>query len=370
MPYIVVPFTVDADQLADDAIDLLVEAWDGWEPHDGDLEVIQIETLAPIAQDVAEVASIVPDAIFRSYGQDLLGVPYSQGLPAVGIARFTALDTIGHTSDAQIDINLGGVAFSTDAPVVVAAGQSYADVDITAREDGTVGNDLQGTADVMVGGLPWLSLAEVTAPTAGGADPEDDVAYQNRLADRLLLQSTTLVTSRDYELMAIAQEGIGRALASFSVARAVTVAVTDDVGEVVPTPIKNDLVEIYEGYRQVNTVFTVIDPSYTTISATFTIVVLPGYDPVALVDMAEAAVVEWLSPANWGVPHGSETSEQATFWLNETVVRISELERTVSLPGVRYVSSAKLNGGTADINLTGTAPLTRPAPGGIVGTAA
>ena len=64
--------------------------------------------------------------------------------------------------------------------------------------------------------------------------------------------------------------------------------------------------------------------------------------------------------SNWGRPQGIITEDATRLWQQETVVRYSELLRTLSLIGVRYVQSATLNGGTADVNLTGTAPLTRP----------
>jgi len=359
MAYITIPFTTDAETLADNAIDVLVLAWEGWEPNDGDLEVVMIESLAPMAQDVAEVASIVPDSIFRAYGTDLLGLPYQTGLAAVGTARISALDNAGYSAGV-IEMNLSDVAFATDDALVIPPGQTSVDLPITAREIGVVGNGLTGFADSMVGGLPWLTTIEVIEPTAGGSDPEDDFAYQNRLADRLLLQATTLVTARDYELMAMAQEGIGRAMASFNQARQVDVAVADDSGEIVPQVLKDELELIYADYRQVNTQYNVLDATYTPIDVAFTLAILPGYTPQSVIDAAVAAVEEWLSPANWGRPRGVETTETLDQWLNEPIVRHSELERTLSVPGVRYVQAATLNGGTADVNLPGAAPLTRP----------
>ena len=74
-------------------------------------------------------------------------------------------------------------------------------------------------------------------------DPEDDAAYQDRLADRLLLQSTTLVTAADYQLMALEVSGVGRALAIGDQARKVTVALTDSAGEPVVQSVKDTVKE-------------------------------------------------------------------------------------------------------------------------------
>ena len=366
MAYIVVPFTLNAEDLVSEALDRLAENWPGWVPNDGDMEVIQLETLAPIAQDVAEAAATVPDAIFRSYGTDLLDEAYLEGTPAIGTARFTAVDTTGYTTSASVEFAVQDMAFTTDAPLVIAPGSSTVDVPITAMEPGALGNGLWGPGD-MLAPLSWVSLVEITSPSFGGSDPETDAEYQERLANKLLLQATTLVTGRDYELMALAQQGIGRAVAIVSQARQVTVAVADTEGELVEQTIKDELAAIYQQYRQVNTTFSIIDPTYTTINATWQLVAIPGFDPETVNDQASSAVEAWLNPAGWGVPRGSPVSVGSSGgWLNETIVRYSELVRVLSVGGVRYVQAATLNGSNVDVPVTGTAPLTRP--GTLTGT--
>jgi hypothetical protein len=365
VPFISVPFTIDAETLADEALDRLADAWDDWEGSDGDLEVIQIESLAPMAADVGEAASIVPDAIFRNYGQRLLGVTYQAGAPALGTAVFTAIDNVGYATTAPVELDLGGVAFSTDDVVVIAAGQTTVSVDITANETGVDGNGQSGFADLMTP-LPWVSQVQVATPTSAGAEAETDEEYQDRLADRLLLQTTTLITGRDFEIMAMQVDGVGRAMAMPNQARAVVVALTDSAGEPVAAAVKTTVLGLFDDYRQVNTTYSVIDATYTTINVTYTVAVVPGYEPATVLSACTAAINEWLSPANWGSPRTTD-GDPGDQWLNDTVVRFSELQRTLAVLGVRYVQAATLNGGTADINLTGTAPLTRP--GTITGTA-
>lgn len=370
MPFIIVPFTLDPDTLADEALDRLADAWDGWEGSDGDLEVIQIETLAPMASDVAEAAATVPDAIFRNYGLKLLGLPYEPGAPAVGTATFTAIDSLGHNSVTPIEFDLGGYAFTTDEPVVIAAGSSTATASFAANTIGVDANDQSGFGDPITP-LAWLSSIEVTNPTEGGSEAETDEDYQDRLADRLILQTTTLVTGRDFELMALQVDGVGRAMALPNQARQVTVALTDPEGEPIPDPpastIKDDVLQLFDDYRQVNTQYSVIDPTYTTINVTFSVAVAGDFQPDAVLVNCTAAVNQWLDPTYWGRPHSTETPASVETWVNEPVVRLSELYRVLAIPGVRYVATATLNGGTSDINLAGTAPLTRP--GTVVGTA-
>lgn len=373
MAFVEVPFTTSADQLAVDAINRLQDRWDGWEPNDGDLEVIQIETVAPMAQDAVEVAASVPEAIFRNYGTQLVGEAYRPGQPAVGQASFTAIDATGYSTEDVVQIAIGQFGFQTDDPLVIAPGQTSISVAVTAIEDGIEYNGQSGIAD-LVTALPWVDLVTISSPTGGGVEPETDEQYADRLSEFLRLQSTTLVTAQDFVLMALQQPGVGRATASFSQAREVTVTVTDAAGELVPTQIKTDLAALYADYRQVNTLYEVIDPNYTTITVTFSLVALPGYDLTDVHDRAIAAAQDWLSPANWGRPVNTGEGVSDDWLINSTVVRYSELVRVLSVNGVRYVdtTATTLNGGTADVTLptppANPVPLTRP--GTITGTVA
>jgi hypothetical protein len=310
MTFISVDFgATDASSLAGDALLRLQDRWDGWEPNDGDLEVVQIETIAPMIADAIAVASEVPDAIFRA---------------------------------------------SVTQPV-------------TALVEGVAANDLGGLA-VPISAVAWVDTITVST-TSGGVDPEDDDAYQDRLNDFLKLQSTTLVTARDFELMAMNDPRIGRAKATFDNARKVIVTLTQANGEAITDPtVKTDLAALYADYRQVNTLYSIVNPLYTTINVVYKVVALPEYEPADVSTRAHDAVVSWLSPANWGVPTSLGTAEDSQgSWLDsETVVRYSELLRVLSVDGVRYVDTTvtRLNGGTADVTLTSSPtqphPLTRP----------
>jgi len=352
-----VPFTSDVVTLADQAVDRLTARWPTWEPSDADLEVIQISVLAPIAQSAIEVAAVVPDAIFRAYGTKLIGLPYTTGAPALGVATIAALDNAGYTSSPfTIQFGLNGQGAETDAVVVIPPGSTSVDVDFHMLDSGTTGNGLSGTADLITA-MPWIDSITVSVPntTAGGSDPEDDKTYQDRLAERLQLRADTLVTGRDFELIAVASfpTAIARASAVVGTARAVTVAVISPTGGNVTTPIKDQLLALYDQYRQVNTTYSVIDPTRTNITVTATIVVAPGYVPSDVRDLAIAAVQQWLSPLEWG----KTFDQRYDHWINETKVRYNELIRVLGVQGVRYVAAATLNGGTADITMTGTVTL-------------
>lgn len=366
MTFVSVEMTAEPATLAIEALQRLQDRWEGWEPNDGDLEVIQIETIAPMVADAVSVASEVPDAVFRAYGTQLIGEPYRVGAPAVGSATFTAIDDAGYESDDVIQIAVSGQAFITDDLVIIPLGQTSVTQTITCLLEGTAGNGLSGAADPITA-VSWLDTINVPTPTGAGVEAEDDDAYQDRLNEFLQLQSTTLVTARDFELMALQQPGIGRAKASFSQARKVTVTVTDPDGEIVPSQVKADLASLYDDYRQVNTEFAIVDPTYTTIAVHFEVVALPDFDNDELQGRCQSAVENWLSPARWGTPQNLREDSEGNVWLDsETVVRYSELLRILSVDGVRYVKTPQttLNGGTTDITLASTPtnphPLTRP----------
>src|SRR5262245_52312822 len=98
MTFTSVPFTSDAETLVDGALERLQEHWEDWAPNDGDLEVILVESLGPIASDAIQTASTVPDAIFRQFGEQIIGEPYQEAQPATGLATFTAVDASGYDS--------------------------------------------------------------------------------------------------------------------------------------------------------------------------------------------------------------------------------------------------------------------------------
>lgn len=372
MPFIEVPITSDAESLVDGAMERLQEQWTDWVPNDADLEVILIEALGPIAQDALEVAASVPESVFRQYGTELVGEAYQTAQSATGAATFLAVDSAGYDSadaaapdtEGLVQIAIGGVAFETDEPVRIAPGSDQVTVAITATDPGAAGNDLTGTAELITA-LAWVDLITVDGPTANGIDGEDDEEYVDRLSDALQLRAKTLVTGRDFEIEALQNPQVGRAVAIVGTARQVTVAITDPEGEPTTQATKDAVEADYDLYRQVNTTYSVVDPTYTDIDVSYDIVILPGYDIPTVQASLESAVAQWLDPFNWGRPLDVQASE-SDVWVLDNTVRYNELVRVISVAGVRYVRDVTLDGGRADVALPGTVALTRP--GTIAGT--
>ena len=353
--------TTDALTLADNAVAALQAKWPGWQPNDGDLEVVQIEALAPMAQNAAETAALAPPAIFRKFGTDLYGVPYQAGSASSTTTTWSIVaNPTGRTIPAGAQINIDGTAFAVFADQVLAAGVlSVSGVIVVATQTGSAANGLAGASVSLISALDWVSGVTVATATAGGSDEEFDDAYDDRLARELQLRAKTLVTSRDFEIIALSQPGVGRATASNNGSRAVSVTIADAFGEVVPTPTKTALIAIYATYRQVNTVVTVSDPTYTTVNVVYTVKAYPGFDPTDLTSRINAMLAGVLSPAQWGQPttFGNPGSPA---WFNETSVRLNKIINLIGdVQGVDYVVSLTLNGAAADLTLSGTVPLTR-----------
>jgi Baseplate J-like protein len=372
--FVSVPLTTDAQTLADDAVEKLRDQWDGWEPNDGDLEVIQIEALAPMAQNAAEAAATMFPAAFRAYGTKLIGVPYANGVPASGTVTFQLTDTDDHTIPAASQVDIDGFAFATDGDATAAPGADViAAVPVTATEPGAAQNGLVGSVVTPITALAFVESVTVDSPTGGGTDPEDDLDYQDRLARELQLQAKTLVTTRDFEVEALSDPAVGRAVAIADSARHITVTLTDHAGEPVAADVKDRLVADFAAYRQVNTIVTIVDAAYTTVNVAWAVVAYPGFDLADLEARVDATLTELLSPANWGSPKNFGDPGSPDGWYNDPVVRRLKLVDVVGdVEGVNYVATLTITGsagtvdGNGDLTMPGTIAL--PRPGAIAGT--
>lgn len=378
--FVQVPVTSDAETLAEDAKTDLKSRYPGWEPNDGDLEVIQIEVLSPMAENAAQATARVPPAIFREFGTKLVGREYKTGVAASAVVTINLTDTAGHTIPEGSEIDIDGYAFRTDAAITVPAGTGVVTgVQVTATVPGEEQNALTGLSVTPISALAFISSIVVTTLPSGGVDAEDDTDYQNSLSRSLLLQAKTLVTTRDFELWALEYGDIGRALAINAGDRAVWVTVAKADGTVVSTATKTLLLADYAKYRLVNTVVTLLDPTYTTINVAYTVKVLPGYDATDLNLRIAAMLGTLLSPANWASPKSGDPGI-TTGWVNETVVRRNLLiDRIGDVEGVSYVYSVDLtstagtpvaftgNTTAASAVVTNVSNMTGVVPGALIG---
>lgn len=382
--YVNPPLEADADALENGAYNYLRERVSGgWEPADGNLDVWLIQAFALIAAQVAEVASDVPASIFRYYGAKIANVPPLDATLATTTVKVTALpDDPGRTGSYRMDAGTtvafpdpsgGLVAFEVAADVEIPVGATVATgVPITAVEAGASGTGLAGEA-LQLDPLDWVQAIETEAATAGGQDAEPDSVYLARLVEELRLLAPRPILPQDFAVLAKRVNGVARATAldgynpadaTTGNARMVTVALADAAGHAVPQTVKDQVRALLEGQREIGFLVPVIDPTYTTVTVDFTVKVYPDFIGTEVVERVKAAVAALLSPASWGNPAYGDQLQ----WINDTKVRYLEVAQAVNnVEGVHYIDTLTVNGGGADVTLTGAAPL--PQAGAITGAA-
>ena len=387
MAYIDVPVDTDPVDLAEDAYAYLEEQVPGWLPSPGNLEAWLIEALAQMAGELRALTALVPESIFAYYGDSVLGLPPYEATPATGLTTWTAINNAGYTIDAGTLIavtppaSLDSYAFAVVADHVIPNGQTIASaVEVQAVEPGAAGSGITGAVETL-DQLDFIASVTLDSATSGGADAETPEEYLNRLSDLLTLLTPRPILPPDFSLLVQRQiPGIARATTidlynastqTGNQPRCCTVVPVDSAGNPVSSTIKNQALSLLQSAREVNFLVFVADPTYTTIDVAFTVVAYPGNLAADVVARVNAAITSYLQPYNWGVPPYGDTSGRS--WINDTTVRYLELAQVVNaVEGVHYVTSltfakAGQTKGTADVVMTGIAPL--PRPGAISGTA-
>jgi len=380
MPYIPLDIETEPIDFAGDAYSYLGELIPGWLPSPGNLEAWLIESLAQLAGELAALAALVPEAIFRFFGESILGLPPYAATSAQAVTTWTMVDGAGYSVPAGTVIAVtppasnDSWAFTVDEGFTLVAGQTQAfEITATALLAGAAASGLTGQVAV-IDPLTFVQSVTLAQPTSGGQDAETDADYLDRLSDLLTLLSPRPILAPDFAVLARRMvPGVARATAIdlydpttglTNRPRCVTVAVCDDAGEPCSPEVKQEVDDLLQSMREVNFLVYVIDPTYTTIDVTVGVFTLPGYDPV---DVAQAVVdrlTAYLSPSQWGLPPYGDPGTQS--WVNQTKVRYLELtEQANRVDGVDYVSTLTfgVTGTTlarVDVTLPGPAPLTRP----------
>ena len=370
--YIALPIEQDWQTLAEQAYAYIADNIAGWEPAPGNLDVLIIDAIAQQAAELTESAATVPPAIFRYFGQALVGITPQDPTAATGTATITVTDDAGYTIDAGYTVGLVDsddnlVAFETTSETEIAEGDTTASVTFTALEAGAAYTGLSGGAEV-IDQLSEIESVVFTSTTTGGSDGETDDEYLNRLSDALQLLSTAPILPADFARLAEQQTGVERAVAinlynadtdTAGEDRCVTVALCDTGGEPVSSETKTAVLADLQAKREVNFQVFVVDPDYTEIDVEVEATALEGWDTDDVQERTLSALTSYLSPASWGQrPAG--TAQSAT-WTNRTVVRYLEVAEAINrVDGLDFITLLEVDGATAEVSLSGIAPLTRP----------
>lgn len=136
-----------------------------------------------------------------------------------------------------------------------------------------------------------------------------------------------------------------------------TVIPIDDDGLAVNGALAADIQSDLDARREVNSIVYVISPQYTAVTAVYNVTAQSGYDTATLVTTINAALTDYLSPANWGVV-GEDRR-----WVNKPIIYYLQIAGVIEkVDGVDHINSLTVNGGTSNVTMAGIAPLPAATP--------
>lgn len=355
---------------------------EGWNPNLGEAEILIAQAVIyRLVVPIIQLASSVPATIFDTFGREIVKVGRQEALRAYAASTWTMVDNAGYTIPAgtQVDLVKTGserIGFIVVSTVVVPPGETATAegaVLLEAIEPGENANALEGEG-ILVDALNFVVQPGgivLDAPTSNGRDEEPPTEYLGRLAETMQTFIEGVVRARDVAIVARNVPGVGRVavIDNYNAEteedeqeKTTTLVVANDDGLEVASGVKDAVLAKMEEKREVNYLFFVEDSTYSTIEVEGSIVPMLGYDKGAAIVNTEAMLDELNNPA-----HAFEQPEgDAASWVNSKVVRYQDVVTAINnSQGVDHVDNLKIgkNGGakgTADLTLTGLAPLPKP----------
>jgi hypothetical protein len=221
--YITFRVSKDPEELIALAFDYMRSNISGWEPAEGNLDVWMLEAFGSLSAEVAEIASLVPAAIFRYYGNTLMGLPPADATAASITSTWVAKDNAGYVVEAGTLVgitNLTGdtVPFEVMADVTIPSGQTTTEVGAVTLVALLPGEDASGIGGngqiaTLLDVVDWVTSVTLTGVTTGGQDAETDDEYLDRLATLLRLMAPRPILPQDFAILARQNENVYRALA-------------------------------------------------------------------------------------------------------------------------------------------------------------
>lgn len=381
--YITLPIDTDPEDLIADAIAYLQGKIPGWEPAEGNLDYWIIQAVSSGAAELRDVASAVPEAIFRTFGDSLVGLPPIDAAPATVQTTWTVQDNAGYTIAAGTQVgfrSLGDdlVPFYVQSDVVIPPGAvatAAGAVTLVAVIPGADASALgaPGAALELIDPLSYVVSVLMVAATTGGQDAEADDDYLDRLNTNLQLMAPRLILPRDAEVFsrniagvwrAMAVDGWDAVLATGGHDRTISVALMDAAGNNVSAGVKAAVDADLQARREVNFLIYEIDQTRALINVTYDVKVLPGYLPADVVAAVNSALQNFLNPLFWGSPPAGDARD----WVNTPTVRYLEIAQIINaVQGVDYITTTAGNFnlqiaiqgnalGRVDLALPGVAP--------------
>jgi hypothetical protein len=255
------------------------------------------------------------------------------------------------------------VAFELPAASTMASNAASKTVTLVATKYGSYGNGVPTGPLTIATATPSItSVVAETGPSSGGADPESDDSYQDRLIATLSTLTRTPILPSDFAIRARDIPGVYRAVAldgydpstgATNAERTITVVAVDQNGLAVGAPVNAALVTLLDGLREANFVVKTTSPTYTAVNVVFAAKALPGAATADVQAAVAARAAAYLSPAAW-----AGGAEDPPVWRDERTVYYLDLAAELDrVTGVDRITSLTINGTAGDFTLPGPAGL-------------
>src|SRR4051794_15287913 len=96
----------DPDTIAQDAFDVIRSYFPNYEPQEGQLATIVITALSLRAAQINDLAQMIPKAIFRWYGANVVNLPPFTGAPSAFTASIIVRDGAGYLIESGTEFDL------------------------------------------------------------------------------------------------------------------------------------------------------------------------------------------------------------------------------------------------------------------------
>ena len=355
-------YDAEEEDLFADALNRLKINLPDWQPREGNMEVMLLESFAAVVSENVYAINRLPSGIMQALLK-FFSVERDYGSLAQCNVTFFMNSDVGFTIPAGTRFSVPApngdepVVFTTDIDLEIFVGANNGTVAATAEDYTDVVNGVIPSTPVSIlDSIIYADYALIATTVGGGRSAEDDEEYYERAVNRFARLTDTLVVPNHFTAYALENPNVTRATTvdaynpandpdnngpSGNDAGHVTVAVRGVGGVNLTSDQKNELLGELQENAQSNLTIHVVDPTVTLVSVTATVVALPGYTETDVQENVEIALANYLDPEQWG-------------W--GTVVRHNELISLIDqTEGVDYVVS--LTAPAGDLALNGMSAL-------------
>lgn len=307
----------DPQELVDRALQRAGVVLPGWEPREGNTEVVLVEALAVVVAELVFALNRAPQTVAEVVAQ-LAGVDPDRGFPPKATATVALIDSLGHTIDAGTRVRLAltedpttWVTFTTDADLVVGAGDDAGVVGITgeANVEHTNGTPI-GTPLELLDAILEVEAVELATAVTLGRLPETADQWALRARQRFDRLSEGLVLAPHFTAYALEQPSVVRAttLDLYDPTSGndpgedggnVTVVAADVAGTPLAAGAAADLLAGLQARSRPDLLVHVLAPTLVDVDVDATVRRLPGTVAVDVEAAALVALAAFLDPDTW-----------------------------------------------------------------------